>query len=265
MDPVHKIKIVVSAIVTAVLFAVYPTQALGPTALEISPQTFDFGWSPDNAKISCEFKLRNTGTGLISLTSVQPACGCTATNFHPEELSSAEETTIGLTFNTRGYTGMKFNKTAKVKADIAEGEYTVNLKGHVTDSDAKVVPVGDGVAGFEPSEDVKRRTIQIENKGSQTVRLEVIQPPADWALVKLKKTSIPPGKTVELDVSVEGSVEETRDTSITLAALADKEINRLTIAVRTGKPPPPYRRYVPPPQQNSGQPGDQTQENSTAN
>ena len=38
------------------------------TTIEISPSTFDFGWAPDNAKISGEFTIKNTlGESVVAL------------------------------------------------------------------------------------------------------------------------------------------------------------------------------------------------------
>src|SRR5262245_21402455 len=105
------------SIITAVAFAALSFPSLSQAAaLRIDPETFDFGWAPDNAKISADFTVKNTGVEIIPLTSVQPTCGCTASNFSPGQLASAEETKIGLTFNTRGYRGMAFNKSTKVNS-----------------------------------------------------------------------------------------------------------------------------------------------------
>src|SRR5438552_802550 len=101
-------------------FTVAVSQAYSPTALVVSPSTFDFGWCPDNAKIHAEFTIRNTGTDLIPVTSVQPTCGCTTSEFTASSLASNEESKVGLTFNTRGYGGAPFHKTAKVKTDDAK-------------------------------------------------------------------------------------------------------------------------------------------------
>src|SRR5258706_9505250 len=85
--------------------------------IEISPTTFDFGWAPDNAKITAEFTVMNAGDEMVPLTAFKPSCGCTATDFEPDALASHEQRKISLTFNTRGYTNQTFHKMAAVKTD----------------------------------------------------------------------------------------------------------------------------------------------------
>ena len=220
--------------------------AAGTQMLAISPTTFDFGWAPDNAKISAEFTLKNTGVDMIPITSVQPTCGCTASEFKPGSLASNEETKVILTFNTRGYAGSVFHKTAKVKTDVAESEYTVELTGHVLDPNAKIVPDNDGIAGFEPDAKEKTKTIHLQNKGDKDVTLSVVQAPASWAKAKLGAEKIKPGQSAPIEISTDGSFDQTRETSITIAADDGTASNRVTIAIRTGQPPLPIRTIQPP-------------------
>jgi hypothetical protein len=219
----------------------------GPTRLEIIPTTFDFGWCPDNAKVSAQFILRNISSEMILIMSVQPTCGCTASQFSPATLGSQEETKVGLTFNTRGYANMSFNKTAKVKSDVVTGEFTVTLKGSVVDPNIKVVPVGDGIVGFSPDSKDKKKIIKIENKTDKDVRLDVVQQPVGWAKIKLGNELIAAGKTTDMVVTVDGSYDDSRDTSVTYSASTPEgEVNRFTVAIRTGPAPQPYRQFQQP-------------------
>lgn len=231
--------------------------AEGPSRLEITPTTFDFGWAPDNAKISAQFSVRNVSSEMIPIMSVQPTCGCTASQFSPATLGSQEETKIGLTFNTRGYANMPFNKPTKVKADVMTGEFSVNLKGHVLDAQAKVRPVGDGIVGFDADSKDKRKSIKIENKSDKDVQLNVYQPAAAWVKIKLSSDVIPAGKSVDMTVALESSPEDTRDTSITFTPMADVPLNNLTIAIRSGQAPTAYRPYNPPKMQPQPTPATQ--------
>lgn len=211
--------------------------------ISITPSTFDFGWCPDNAKISASFIIKNTGVDLIPITSVQPTCGCTASQFTPASLASNEETKVGLTFNTRGYAGSSFNKPTKVKTDNGGAEYTVNVKGVVIDSQATFFPDHEGVAGFDTGSKEKKKTIGLQNKSVKDVSLEVIQEPAAWVNAKLSVKNLKAGASVPLEISLMESASETRDTSITIEAKDDMgTTSRLTVAIRTGIPPPPVKR-----------------------
>lgn len=220
-------------------------QAAAANVVQPTPATFDFGWCPDNAKITCEYTLKNTGEEPVSLKQLRPACGCTAAQFSPQDLGSNEDTKIGMEFNTRGYAGVKFNKTAIVETGRPETNLTIALTGHVVDPKAKVVPVGDGIAGFTPGGKSKQ-TITIANNTDQDVTLEIVQPAAEWASAKLKSDTIKAGQTTDLQISVDSPLEETKTTSVTLEALAGVTPHRLTVAIRTGPPPAPIRRPTPP-------------------
>ncbi|MCG3205871.1 MAG: hypothetical protein KCHDKBKB_02594 [Elusimicrobia bacterium] len=216
--------------------------AAGPEMVVVTPSTFDFGWSPDNSKITAEFSIKNTGVEVIPITGVQTTCGCTASQFTPGNLASNEETKVSLTFNTRGYLGTAFNKSAKVKTAEGAAEYSVQLKGFVGDPQSPVVPDNEGVVGFEPRAKEKKKVLNISNKSLKDMTLNIVQMPASWANVKLATKNVKAGASVPLEVSLEGSNEETRDTSLTLEAVNEEGAHRLTIAIRTGTPPPPTKR-----------------------
>ncbi|MBV9080778.1 MAG: DUF1573 domain-containing protein [Elusimicrobia bacterium] len=200
---------------------------------------------PDDAKITAEFTVRNTGQDMVPLTGVQPSCGCTASDFEPAAVASNEETKIHLTFNTRGYAGTSIHKSAKVKTDLPENEYTVFLAGQVA-VDAPVMPEGSGVAEFLPDAASKKTTVSILNKTQGDLTLAMVQRPAEWATVKIPTKPAKAGEKIELEISVDGSVKEQRNTSVTLAQAGATDQNRVTIAIRTGPPPMPYRKLIPP-------------------
>ncbi len=243
----RKIKFVAAAAVGAVLLT--PVSAFSPQSIVITPTTFDFGWAPDNSKINAEFTLKNTGSDLVPLTSVQPTCGCTVPQFTPSSLGANDQTKVILTFNTRGYAGTGFSKNAKVKTDDSSIEYTVMMTGFVTDPNAKVIPDQGGVAGFPKDAKERSKKIKIENKSDKDVTLEIVQAPAAWAKVKLDATSIKAGGAAVLEVSIDGETDQDKQTSVTLSAKDDVKTSRLTVAIWTGQGPTPMRRpeVVPPP------------------
>jgi hypothetical protein len=209
--------------------------------LDISPSEFDFGWAPDNAKISAEFTVKNPSLDLIPLIAVQPTCGCTATDFQPSTLKSSDETKVHLTFNTRGYTNAEFHKNAQVKTGSA-GDYTVKMTGHVTNPAALFFPVGDGVASFEKGGE-KKKTIQLQNKSTEDLTLFVVQPAAEWAKTKLDADVIKAGTSGTLEISVSGGdLDKDQNTSITIDAKGVTNVYRATVAIRSGTPPAPYRK-----------------------
>ena len=61
----------------------------------IVPQTmYDFGFAPQNAKISHTFELYNSGDDSLKITKVVPGCGCTKTPLAKDQLAPKEKTSV---------------------------------------------------------------------------------------------------------------------------------------------------------------------------
>lgn len=210
------------------------TTPLFAASLQSVPGTFDFGWAPDNARLSCEFTIKNTSNDAIGLQALKPACGCTAAKFSPMSLASDDDTKIGLTFNTRGYKGMTFSKSAELTTEGSASNITVYLKGHVMNPNAVVFPKGSGIASFEPTAKSTTQKISLQNKSAKDLSLHVIQPAASWAKVKMGSDMLKAGATADVTVSVSGSLKEVRETSVTIEASQDDERHLVTLAIRTG-------------------------------
>jgi hypothetical protein len=212
--------------------------------LMVSPTTFDFGWSPDNAEITAVFNVKNPGSSVIPLTAVQPSCGCTAADFTAEDLSADQQRPIKLTFNTRGYTNMPFRKRTDIKAGTPEKNYEVIVEGFVTPAEAPFAPTDDGVASFSTGAS-KKQVITLQSKLTDAVELSIIQNPAEWAQVRLKQDKVEAGQSADVEISVDGDLKESRHTSVTLEAKGGITSHRVTLAIRTGGEPEPYRKIRP--------------------
>jgi len=234
-------------LLVSALLGFMPLASILALGLEATPETFDFGWAPRNSRISAEFTITNTSTDMIPLSDLKPACGCTVGTFSPSNLATQEETIVGLTFNTLGYDGISFNKPAKVKTDSLDTEITVTLKGHVTQLEAKLFPLGDGKAHFKSNDSRDTRIVRIQNATDNPVDLSIVQNPADWADVSLSKNKIDPTGTVDLIIKVEGPFAKLQYTSITIEGIENVNVHRFTVAIQTGKPKP--RRKITPAQQ----------------
>ncbi len=212
----------------------------GVTSIQLVPSVIDFGWAPDNAVIHATVRVRNNGGEMVPLTAVQPSCGCTATDFTPEGLPASEEMGINLNFNTRGYTGMKFDKGVKVKAGMPEEEFSVRLTGHVTNPAALVFPEGDGIVSFSPGN--LKNPLVVMNKTDKAFRLSVLQNPEPWVEYRLPKGGLPASGTAKIELNIKGPLDMDRQTSTTIEASDGTESHRFTVVIRTGQSPEPYRK-----------------------
>src|SRR5262245_20619711 len=99
------------------------------------------------------------------------------------------------------------------------------------------MPDSEGIAALERGTSAHKKTIHRPNSTQAPITLSVIQPPAPWAKVKVPSKRLAPGDAGALEVTVDGSVDVDRFTSITLAPADDSTHNRVTLAIRTGTPP----------------------------
>jgi len=63
--------------ITAVLLAVGLTAVFAAPKIEVDNTTFNGGTVAENSKVEAVFRLTNTGTQPLRITSVRPDCGCT--------------------------------------------------------------------------------------------------------------------------------------------------------------------------------------------
>jgi hypothetical protein len=78
--------------------------------------------------VDINFEFENTGSDLLIIKNVIPACGCTTTGLAKKEYKAGEKGTIASKFNTSGYNG-KVIKTITVTSndpDTAETRLTIS-------------------------------------------------------------------------------------------------------------------------------------------
>lgn len=73
--------------------------------LEISPEEFDFGNSPQNQKLVHEFTITNTGDEELRIGRISTSCGCTAALPESRTVAPGKSTVLTVTLETRKYRG----------------------------------------------------------------------------------------------------------------------------------------------------------------
>ena len=67
---------------------------------------WDFGSVKENAILKHEFILKNNTSQILTVQNVSTSCGCTVSEVKQKILSPGESTTIGVSFDTKGYKGL---------------------------------------------------------------------------------------------------------------------------------------------------------------
>jgi hypothetical protein len=100
---------------------------------------FDFGKTIiQNKPANATFTLTNAGKDPITITLVQPSCGCTSPKYTKEPIKPGGKGEVVLTYNAAvsGY----FSKSAQVKLNDGQ-KYSLTIKGEVQKVEPEATPV----------------------------------------------------------------------------------------------------------------------------
>jgi len=91
----------------------------------------DFGTiKEDDGPVTYRFKLSNTGTSNLKLTKVQPACGCTTSNWTKDSIAPGKDGYVDATYDVNHRPGA-FNKSITIYANTKEKIVLLTFSGTV--------------------------------------------------------------------------------------------------------------------------------------
>lgn len=102
-----------------------PSETIGslkkksPGRIEFTEEMHNFGTLKEGETIVFSFRFRNKGTGSLSLTKVEPTCGCLSVQYKREDIASEEDASVDVIFNTTGEWG---NQIKSVNIETSDGE-----------------------------------------------------------------------------------------------------------------------------------------------
>jgi hypothetical protein len=99
-----------------------------PKADAIDP-IYNFGAAPSGPPVKHVFKIRNAGTGTLTIDGVTTSCGCTAAKPTKNSLAPGEESDIAVTFDTISEKGPSTRTITVVTNDPKQRQFELTLKG----------------------------------------------------------------------------------------------------------------------------------------
>ncbi len=100
-----------------------------PAVAYFEEDVHDFGQIPQGKPVSCKFLFKNTGGYTLKIQSVEPSCGCTATQYTQEPLEPQEDGFVTAEFNAA--TVGSFVKTITFRSNASPSIQMLVLKGEV--------------------------------------------------------------------------------------------------------------------------------------
>lgn len=114
-------------LLAAVLFA-------KPT-IKFKNAILDFGEVNSGKIVDINFEFENTGTDILHIKKVIPACGCTTAALTKKDFQAGEKGTISSKFNTSGYNGKVVKSITVTSNDPNTPEVRLTIRGTVTMKD----------------------------------------------------------------------------------------------------------------------------------
>jgi hypothetical protein len=129
-----------SILLTLFLLAVGTINLSAAPRLSIAEKSFDFGFSPQNAKLSHIFWLKAEGADSLKILNVIPGCGCTKAPLESNRLAGGDSTRLEIIFSTGNRRG-KQSKSPKIQTNAGGPEQHVTIATNVVTRPDSTYPI----------------------------------------------------------------------------------------------------------------------------
>jgi len=161
----------------------------------------DFGRIAPDRPVSYRFRATNTGTGLLTITKLNPTCGCTSTVVGRQTLAPGESTELEVTFNPAGQSGV-VHKSVQVVSDDPTGptrtlNFTANVLPAISPGTQEVLM--DNLVRT----DRRLRTLTLESGTGAPIHVDNVElSPAPWLGVATEEN----GKQLRVELDMHASL-----------------------------------------------------------
>lgn len=135
---VKEVKTETAKAVQAPVTTVTPAPTPKQSVIKWDKEIHDFGDIEKGKPVTYEFSFTNTTNETVLITTVKPACGCTAANYTKTPIKPGEKGMVAATFNAASPGGFQKTVTILTKEGAVDASKTVSFKGKVIDTAAPV-------------------------------------------------------------------------------------------------------------------------------
>ena len=201
--------------------------------LETPAYTYDFGFTPQNASVNCDFWLHSTGTDTLKITQIKTTCGCTKAPLVKDVLAPGDSTRLEIIFKTGRFQN-QVSKSIQVNSNSGQPPHKLFIKSNIIvrpDSTYPVIikPYKLNISQF--SEKIRNEmTFNITNVSDRDLSPVLITSGKDLFEVVLPK-EIKAGETVEAILKLtEAALKKEFNNSFTVE-FNDEKNSRITVPV----------------------------------
>jgi len=219
--------------VVLLTIAVAGSAMAGPE-LTIPEEVFDFGYIPQNSKVSHVFWLRNTGDQELRIAKVTPGCGCTQAPLDKQVVPPGDSARLEIIFSSKLY----FNRVAKkpvIELENMPDPRFVEISSYVIPSPDSAFPLRLEPFKLDISqfgEAVRDRAkFTLTNVSTKELTVTIVALPSEFGVLTMP-TKIAPGATVEAELVLKPEKLGEELTKSFTFQVNDEHSTRYTIPVR---------------------------------
>ncbi|UCC44079.1 MAG: DUF1573 domain-containing protein [Candidatus Zixiibacteriota bacterium] len=124
------IRRVLPFVCTALFLFTLTGAAAGAPRLVLDESEFDFGFVPQNSKITHSFWVKSQGDDSLKILRVVPGCGCTKAPLERDELAPGDSTRLEIIFSTNRYRN-RVSKSPRIETNEGPPHKSVRIAAQV--------------------------------------------------------------------------------------------------------------------------------------
>jgi len=200
----------------------------------LSESSFDFGFVPQNSKISHTFWIKSVGDDDLKILKVIPGCGCTQAPLEKKLITPGDSTRLEIIFSTKQYKSL-VSKQPKIQTNEGSGDKSLMFKANVIVNPDSTYPlvINPFVVNFTQASDQKNDNfvVTLTNVTEQDLDIVLIDQPDNIFEIKLPD-KIKTGKTAQVSIKLNDDAKSLSfEKSITIE-VNDANKSRFTIPVK---------------------------------
>lgn len=221
-------------IISFALILIFTLSVLAGPAVEISPDSFNFGKTIQRTKISHTFWIKSTGDQDLIITKIEPGCGCTQAPIGDTVVAPGDSTALEIILSTKSYRGF-LSKRPYILTNASDEKKEVRIDAELIPNPADIGPVLCDPPQIDVSQFTekprRKAKFKLLNKSDKELKLNLIDKMGKKFTVELPET-IPAHGMVEGTIVVnEDMIESEFDQSFTIM-VDDDFATRISIPVQ---------------------------------
>ncbi|MFH2047915.1 MAG: DUF1573 domain-containing protein [bacterium] len=200
----------------------------------LSESSFDFGFVPQNSKISHTFWIKSVGDDDLKILKVVPGCSCTQAPLKKNEVAVGDSTSLEIIFSTKQYKSL-VTKHPKIQTNEGSGDKTLTFVSNVISNPDSTYPliINPFIVNFAQEGDKKNDNfvVNLTNVTEQDLDIVLIDQPDNIFELKLPE-KIKAGQTAKASIKLNDDAKSLSfEKSITIG-VNDTNKSRFTIPVK---------------------------------